>query len=265
MSNLNTKIKWTDATWSPITGCSKVSPGCKNCYAEAIADRFWKDRKFTDVVCHEDRLDAPLHWRKPRRVFVNSMSDLFHEDVPDEFILLVFGVMSKCPQHTFQILTKRSERMAHFMNPTIGDGGRLQEKMNAGFIEDWPWPLPHVQLVVSCENQPTADERIPDLLATPAAVRGVSLEPLLGPIDVNQWLFAEYGRRLIGAHPGISWVIVGGESGPNFRPMEIAWLESIVAQCRDAQVPVFVKQDSGRFPGKQGRIPNELWIQEFPK
>lgn len=261
------KIEWTDETWNPVTGCTKVSAGCKDCYAEGVADRFWGERKFTDVRTHVDRLDAPLRWRKPRRVFVNSMSDLFHDDVRDDFIDRVFATMQLAPHHTFQILTKRPERMRDYMTTrvvgesqgmTYGDrirlvGCKLLEAMpnrlanatckRVGSVSQHPtpWPLPNVWLGISCEDQRAADERIPLLLQTPAAVRFVSAEPLLGPIDFKATPQPDCDRKAI-----INWVIVGGESGPKSRPCDVAWIRSIVAQCKTAGVPCFVKQLGGR-------------------
>lgn len=179
-----TKIQWTDETWNPVTGCTKVSQGCKHCYAERVFPRAYAKtgRCFTDVRTHPERLDQPLRWKKPRRVFVNSMSDLFHEDVPDEFIDKVWEIMANAPDHTFQILTKRPARMLAWT------GG-----VDAGKWPMWllPWPLPNVWLGVSVEDQATADERIPPLLRTAAAVRFISLEPCLGPVDLSKWLVGE--------------------------------------------------------------------------
>jgi len=315
--------------WNPVTGCTKVSAGCKHCYAEKIAHRFWpKSRKFTDVQCHPDRLDQPIRWRKPQRVFVNSMSDLFHEKVPDEFIAEVFGVMAvagagdddsgnrpfggtwrdnilahRYGPHTFQVLTKRDKRMQNllssrsFREKVAGAAYRwAHNKRDAGYLSDCIshtapgragryWPLSNVHLGVSCENQAVADERIPLLLRTPAARRFVSLEPLLGPIDLlypdSLWPHGPpYCCNGIGcgcrgrpfAPPfiwapddqGIAQVIVGGESGPGARPCHVDWIRHIVQQCREAEVPVFVKQDFGPRPGMQGRIPDDLWIKELP-
>lgn len=216
-----TTIQWTDETWNPVTGCAKVSAGCKHCYAEVIAKRFWKDRKFTDVRCHPERLDQPLRWKKPRRIFVNSMSDLFHEDVPFEFIDSVVGRMLTARQHIYQILTKRPERM----NEYFANYARVE----IPFAEF----APNVWLGVSVENQETAAERTPILIQTPAAVRFLSVEPLLGPVNLNS---------LAPIMPPIHWVIVGGESGPGARPCNIEWIRDIVRQCRAAAVPVFVKQ-----------------------
>ncbi len=237
------RIAWTERVWNPVTGCTKVSAGCKNCYAARIAHRYWGERKFTDVQCHEDRLDAPLRWRKPSRIFVNSMSDLFHEDVPDEFIMEVFNVMAAAQQHTFQVLTKRPERM--------------REMLGAWGIE-----FQNVWLGVSVENQESFMGRVYDLLATPAAIHWLSVEPMLGPVDLG--LELKTLQCADETYRGIDWIVVGGESGNGYRPMDIAWLESVVSQCREASVPVFVKQDSGLRPGQQGRVPDHLWIKQYP-
>ncbi len=233
------RIAWTERVWNPVTGCTKVSAGCKNCYAEAIAHRYWGKRKFSDVQCHADRLDAPLHWRKPSRVFVNSMSDLFHDAVPVEFIRKVWLAMLLSPRHTFQILTKRAERM-HLLLTT---DSTLPE-------------LENVWLGVSVENQEQAMTRIPHLLNIPAAIHWLSVEPMLGPVD----FFENPGYEM-----NLDWIVVGGESGPNFREMHMGEFEAFVTRCTVAGLPVFVKQDSGRFPGKQGRIRDFLWIKEYPK
>ena len=200
---------------------------------------------FTDVRTHPDRLDAPLRWRKPRKVFVNSMSDLFHDAVPDEFIDRVFAVMALAPQHTFQILTKRPERMRDYMLRLAGTPGCADQVSEAAramgrSITFMSWPLPNIWLGVSCEDQKTADERIPLLLDTSAAVRFLSCEPLLGPIDMRIATFN--GADSIESLEGIHWVIAGGESGPGARPCDVAWVRSIVEQCKDAKVACFVKQ-----------------------
>ena len=270
----DTSIEWTDCTWNPVTGCTKVSPGCAHCYAEEVAKRFWKGRPFTEVRCHEDRLGQPLHWRKPRRVFVNSMSDLFHEAVPDAFINRVFAVMTLTPHHTFQVLTKRAERMSTY----LGDPKRV-EKMQISVITrdmvtgeqyargatdfDITWPLSNVWLGVSVENQATADARVPLLLETPVAVRFVSCEPLLEPVNLLG-PFYDYLRGWVAeAVPdergdlvpeqcqtaALDWVIVGGESGPGARRCDLRWVRNIVRDCRSAHVPVFVKQLGARPDG----------------
>jgi protein gp37 len=260
----NTKIEWTNATWNPVSGCSKVSLGCKHCYAERLFPRVYPGRKFTDVQTHPDRLRQPLSWRKPKRIFVNSMSDLFHEDVPDWFIANVFSVMEGCRnRHTFQILTKRPERMRQWVS---------EWKRKIDDMADYPAPseglyfsrYSHVWLGVSVENQETADARIPVLLQTPAAVRFLSCEPLLGPINLthltggpdegagwtyrhwnalsgDNWCDCEDFIQPIGTGP-IDWVIVGGESGPKSRPMHVDWARSIRDQCVSAGVAFFFKQ-----------------------
>lgn len=236
------KIQWTDATWNPITGCSVVSPGCTNCYAMKLAGtrmrHHWSRKGLTDdskagpvwngeVRLNEEWLDQPLRWRKPRMVFVCAHGDLFHKSVPDEWIEDVFDVMNKAHWHRFQVLTKRPERMREFMSHA-------------------PWPLPNVWLGVSVEDQQRADERIPHLLATPAAKRFVSYEPALGP--VNFWSDANYPLPGGGTGSafdwgnGVNWIIVGGESGPGARPFDIAWVRSTIEQCRAAGVSCFVKQ-----------------------
>lgn len=274
-----TNIEWTDRVWNPVTGCTKVSAGCKHCYAETIANRRmphggFTDRPFTEVRTHEDRLLQPLSWRKPARVFVNSMSDLFHEAVPDEFIDRVFAVMALSQRHTFQVLTKRPERMRAYMAGQAygrvrrivdGDDGtnvvregwwrtldrfdrRAQQQQWWTNLKADRWPLPNVWLGVSCENQEAADARIPLLLQTPAAVRFVSAEPLLGPLELRDYLTGDAtgyetgGPAGFQTGPALDWVIVGGESGPGARPCRVAWVRSIVQQCQAAEVPVFVKQ-----------------------
>lgn len=257
MSTL-TSIEWTDVSWNPVRGCSLVSAGCANCYAMKQAHRFSGAGQpyagLTELGPHgprwtgkiqlvEEALDAPLHWKKPRRIFVNSMSDLFHEDVPDEFIHKIFAVMALSPRHTFQVLTKRPERMLRYLRP---EGRRFLVEHHAYKLSDRApvslasiWPLPNLWLGVSIDDQKTADERIPILLQTPAAVRWVSAEPLLGPVDLD--LYLSYSGRVL-SHGGIDWVVVGGESGPGARPCDVAWIRSIRDQCQAAGVPVFVKQ-----------------------
>ena len=241
------------------------------------------DKPFSTVQLMPERLDWPLRHKKPERIFVDSMSDLWHEDVPDAFITDVFAVMALATWHTFLVLTKRPERMREFIaGPLRHEMGRpyTVEEVRAGepagrHYQSVPtWPIPNVWLGVSVENQAAADERIPNLLATPAAVRFLSCEPLLGPVDLTAVLGGTLdalagdrkttsGEVFAGGH-GIDWVLVGGESGPRHRPMNIAWVESLVKQCKSAGVAVFVKQDGAARPGQQGRIPEELWIHEFP-
>lgn len=247
-------IQWTDATWNPVTGCSKVSTGCKHCYAE----RDWKrlsanpktvyyGRKFTDIQCHPERLDQPLRWRKPRMIFVNSMSDLFHEDVPGSFIDQVFAVMQASPQHIFQVCTKRPKRMLEYM---IGSNHRVAlagtnlaaDKGWCHAHEDRDWPLSNVWLGVSCEDQVAADNRIPLLLQTPAVIRWISAEPLLGMIDLSPFLeFVSTVPDCLRSIKPIDWVVVGGESGRDARPMMHHWARSLRNQCLAAGVPFFFK------------------------
>ncbi|PVA66190.1 DUF5131 family protein [Mycobacteroides abscessus] len=244
-----TGIEWADSTWNPITGCDKVSPGCDHCYAETFAER-WRGtpghyfENGFDVQLRPDKLDLPLRWTKPRRIFVNSMSDLFHDRVTDEFIARVFAVMALAPQHTFQVLTKRHGRMRSLLN---------SDRFIEQFQEAWettpgpdgpeayapPWPLPNVWLGVSAEDQKRADLRIPALLDTPAAVRFVSAEPLLGPINLHTDPI-EAGSPFWGSQ--LNWVIVGGESGPGARPMHPDWARSMRDQCVAAAVPFLFKQ-----------------------
>lgn len=231
----NSKIEWTETTWNSVTGCTKVSPGCQNCYAERMAKRLKAmgqpnyQNGFT-VTCHPNMLSTPLKWRRPRLVFVNSMSDLFHADVPDSFIQQVFTTMSQASQQTFQVLTKRAERLAA-MAPLL------------------PWPK-NVWVGVTVENAACA-HRISCLRKVPAHIRFLSLEPLLGPmpnINLN----------------GIHWVIVGGESGPGARRMDPAWVRDIRDQCIAAGVPFFFKQWSGVHQKKLGReLDGQIW-DEMP-
>jgi len=219
------------------------------------------------VALIESALYHPLRWRKPRRIFVNSMSDLFHQDVPDEWIDRVFAVMALAPQHTFQVLTKRPERMRAYMTTRQRDTVYPDRAVLAYLPAPDPlslrtpsWPLPNVWLGKSVEDQPTADARIPHLLATPAAVRFVSAEPLLGPVDLTAYMFGAHqteetdwcARRL-------NWLIVGGESGPGARPMHPDWARSLRDQCAAASVPFFMKQMARKAP-----IPADLMVREFP-
>lgn len=247
----SSKIEWTDATWNPVTGCDHVSAGCDNCYAERIATRF--GRPFIGAVeCHPERLDLPLHWRKPRRVFVNSVSDLFHPDVPDQFIADVFDVMAchgPIARHTFQVLTKRPQRMAALLNRWADEEGYVG--------------APNVWLGVSVENQRYADLRIPYLLATPAAVRFLSVEPLLNAVSLTGWLNGGFGAVYPGA-PDLDWVIVGGESGRGARPMDAAWARNLRDECVAAEVAFFFKQWGGLSAKANGReLDGRTW-DEYP-
>ena len=287
------KIEWTDATWNPVTGCGKVSQGCKNCYAEREWPRLTKlvpayaGRDFTDVRTHPDRLDQPLHWKRPRRVFVNSMSDLFHESVPDEFIIEVFGTMALAKQHTFQVLTKRPARMRELLSSfDFLMGVRDYVKYEPQAVS-MLWPLPNVWLGVSVEDQATAHKRIPLLLDTPAAVRWISAEPLLESvylrglfglptddedvrIDSLEGTFITSRYQETGTTLGskLDWVVVGGESGPNARPMHPKWVRNLRDQCAAAGVPFMFKQWGEWAPSKT--LPNDTllayerwcWISE---
>lgn len=265
------QIEWTDATWNPITGCKVVSPGCTNCYAMRLAgtrqkhhpsrEGLTQDTKAGpvwtgDVRFNEQWLDQPLRWTKPRRIFVCAHGDLFAEAVPDEWIDRVFAVMALAPQHTFQVLTKRAERMRDYSRTvTLARLMTGSVDLPAPSIPAPAWPLPNVWLGVSAEDQARADERIPLLLDTPAAVRFISAEPLLGSIDLGSYMGEaicgstwedEHGveRCDITGKPcaGLDWVIVGGESGPGARPMHPDWARSLRDQCQAAGVPFFFKQ-----------------------
>lgn len=252
-----TNIEWSAMVWNPTTGCTKVSNGCLRCYAETIDRRFQRDGPHVPwtvraqakaggpaIHLRPDRLEAPLHWRKPLRVFVNSVSDLFHEQVPDSFIHEVWNIMAQTPQHTYQILTKRPGRMLGWLT-----GVSYPEPIFS------PWPLPNVWLGVSVENQRWADERLPILVRVPARVRFVSVEPLLGPMDLKPYFFKCSGTCVpTPENPtcackglAIHQVIIGGESGPGARPMDLAWARDLVGQCQKAGTACFVKQ-LGRNP-----------------
>lgn len=217
-------IEWTEATWNPLTGCTKVSPGCKHCYAERFAKRLkamgvQNYKNGFELTLHEQSIELPLRWRRPRTIFVNSMSDLFHANVPEEFIKRVFEVMARASWHRFQVLTKRSDRLL-----------KLHQDLN--------W-TPNIWMGVSVENQKYT-YRIDHLRKTGAKIKFLSLEPLLGPLpslDLQR----------------IHWVIVGGESGPKARPMEAAWVSDIRRQCAKSCVPFFFKQWGGRNKKKAGR------------
>lgn len=261
-----TKIEWADRVWNPTTGCTKVSQGCKHCYAERIAGRFWGERKFADVQLHPERLDMPLHWSKPSRVFVNSMSDLFHPDIDEKFIAKVFGIMWLATKHTFMVLTKRPDRMVELLNNedfqmhTGWFASQAIRELGLQKPKDLPaWPNSNIWLGVSVEDQAAADERIPLLLQTPAAVRFISAEPLLGPVNLWKWLPDSPVEVL-------NWVITGGESGTNARPMHPDWARSLRDQCVTAGGPFFFKQWGGH-PDKRASledIPEDLRIREYP-
>lgn len=318
-----TNIEWTDLTWNPTRGCSLASAGCAGCYAMKVAHRFsapglpyegltrlrphGKGPVWTgEVRLIEDTLTAPLHWKKPRRVFVNSMSDLFHESLTDADIDRVFAVMAASPRHTFQMLTKRADEMLSWSKGAEERVGLAGEKLAAAMgwshaHEFGKWPLPNVWLGVSVEDQEHAQRRIPDLLATPAAVRFVSAEPLLESIDLRPWLGPDRCQECNGAGEdaasgwcpacegtgnyqgpgaarGIDWLIVGGESGPKARPFEIGWALSLLATTRASNTAFFMKQigDNPTLRGtpqlitspKGGNLldmPAALRVREFPR
>lgn len=234
------RIEWTDSTWNPIRGCSKISPGCMHCYAETFAERFrgvagHPFEQGFDLRLVPDKLDQPLSWRRPRRIFVNSMSDLFHEAVPSDYIASVGTVMRQASWHTFQVLTKRHDRMKHLLT------GELC----------WMGDLPNVWFGVSVENRCHGLRRLDALRKTPAAVRFVSVEPLLedlGTVDLT----------------GIHWVIAGGESGPGARRMLEAWIIGVERQCREQGVPFFFKQWGGVRKSMTGRQLNGRTYDDFP-
>jgi protein gp37 len=277
-----TGIQWTDATWNPIRGCSRVSEGCRNCYAEVVAARFSKPgqpyeglarrtanggaRWTGKIMFVEKHLEDPLRWRKPKRIFVNSMSDLFHEGVSEEQLDMIFAVMAIASRHTFQILTKRPERMRDYLN-TPGRAGATAAETGRGAAgnRDWPfirpddlaarWPLKNVWLGVSVEDQKAANLRVPLLLDTPATVRFLSCEPLLAPVDLVPFLYDEVEGTTMpdfssprASNRGLSWVIIGGESGSYARSCDVQWIRDIVDQCKAAGIASFVKQ-LGSEPG----------------
>lgn len=316
MGNDMTKIEWTEATWNPIAGCKIVSPGCTNCYAMRQAHRLASNPATPHYagtthkvngkpvwtgkigIASEKALTAPLRRRKPTMYFVNSMSDLFAEGVPDEVIDRVFAVMALCPQHTFQVLTKRADRMRAYLecrNSPYAGGidswlthvrpiavSLTSDPCAAGKIEDVDWPLPNVWLGVSVEDQARADQRIPHLLRAPAAIRFVSAEPLLGPVNlsgVGKYTGKPIWDALRGIyttggylarspaegsiattttfnHPNLDWVIVGGESGPTARPMHPDWARNLRDQCAAANVPFFFKQWGAWLPAEFHAAPD---------
>jgi protein gp37 len=267
---VSTEISWCDETWNPTTGCSKVSEGCRNCYAAKLAPRLaamgqegyttlpWTKKNAPEnVMLHSGRLDKPYRWKKPRRIFVNSMSDLFHPLVPFEFVERVWDTMFDCSQHTFQILTKRPERMAEF--------ARWMNDVRLRRID-----YPNVWLGTSVEDQRAADQRILHLLRTPAAVRFLSCEPLIGPVDIYK---AIAPTMECGCNKDtcawslcipLGWIIVGGESGPGYRQMDPAWARQIRDFCRASGVAFFYKQDSGFRNEMNPYLDGEMWRQ-FPQ
>ena len=228
-----TKIEWAEETWNPVTGCTKVSPGCKHCYAETQAERFRGTKAFPngfDLTLKPERLEQPQRWKKPRRIFVNSMSDLFHEGIHDQYIILTYEIMRSTTRHEYLVLTKRAERMREMLTSGLG-----------------VYMHPNIWHGVSVENQDYALRRIPDLCDVPSPIRFLSCEPLLGPLDLTPWL------------DQLQWVIVGGESGRGKRPIDLDWAREIRDQCAAAGVPFFMKQVDKVQP-----IPDDLMIRQDP-
>lgn len=253
-----TRIEWAEAVWNPVTGCTPVSEGCQNCYAKRMAYRlrgrcgYPEDEPFK-VTLHPERLDEPLRWKKPRKVFVCSMGDLFHEDIDDGFLCRVFDIMIVAKQHTFLILTKRPERMKDFIVRCVHGVPK------------------NIWLGVTAENQQRADERVPILLKIPAAVRFVSVEPMLGPVNIDGYLGFNGPRRMgdglmyYWVAPKIDWVICGGETGPGARPMHPDWVRNLRDQCQDAGTPFFFKQWGEYKPLPfSGRDDGLHTLQEYP-
>lgn len=312
----NTHIQWADDSWNFIHGCTRTSEGCLNCYIDRTPPFRMSHNRFdspdiggaTDLRLYPERLTLPLHWTKPRRIFVNSLSDMFHNQVADALIARAFATMAATPRHTYLLLTKRHARMKSLLS---SGGQRLLEaapdQKTAQAINDAGWPLPNLHLGVSTENQRWADIRIAALLDTPAAVRWISAEPLLGPIDlgmgdphagheyddVNGYPHpyicltcstddneVEYFRRgpadcFTEPHAGLDWVVVGGESGPGARPVNVEWVRSIVRDCVSADLPVFVKQfgsvwarenhATDRKGGNPAEWSEDLRVRQYPK
>jgi protein gp37 len=306
-----TKIEWTDATWNPITGCSVVSPGCTNCYAMKLAGTRLRNHPSRsglttetkagpvwtgEVRFNEKALQEPLKWSRPRMIFVVAHGDLFSDQVPDEWIDQIFAIMALCPQHTFQVLTKRPERMRHYLS-SPSTARRvfdlvcdmvINEQINVILIAHpdhekiappgkrvrlGQWPLQNVWLGVSVEDQKRADERIPDLLATPAAIRWVSAEPLLGPINLRRIRIAPDHHTMIDALDGyamvdtpgrereramLEWVVAGGESGPSARPSQPEWFRSLRDQCAAGHIPFLFKQWGNHRPCSDANGPYML-------
>ena len=286
------KIEWTEKVWNPVTGCTKVSDGCKYCYADRMFPRVYgntnfsddgkniRPRKFTDIKLHHDRIEQPLCWKKPSMIFVNSMSDLFHKDVPFEFIANIYDTMCLYPlvcrkkdcaheepeclmdnseqNHIYQILTKRPKRAKEFYD----NMGYYSDPFEALSLERMYGKFKNIWLGVSVENQKTADERIPILLQVPAKVRWLSVEPLLEPIDIKRGISKTFLDN-------IHWVVIGAESKGHYpgRICKIEWIEYIVDQCKRANVPVFVKQIhlNNELIKNINRFPRELQIREYPK
>jgi protein gp37 len=287
-----TKIEWTDEVWNPVTGCTKIATGCKNCYAERMAKRlrgrcgYPADDPFK-VTLHRDRFTQPLRWRNPRKgIFVCSMGDLFHKEVSSEDIAAIFGVMAATPNHTYLVLTKRPDRMRRWFQQTseclpapeysnyfrLGDSRTAKvvasyaidsvEEAGRLIAKQWgclQWPLPNVLLGVSASTQSDLERLWPDLRRTPAVLRFLSLEPLLGPIDLRR---VYSGTMNENCHSEADWLIIGSESGPRRRECDNQWIAGIVRQCVDSDIPVFVKQaHEGGQVVKMPKVLGRVWDQ----
>ena len=245
----DTKIEWADKTWNPVTGCWPLSDGCTNCYASrqirsGRTPAVHGSKDFEKVTFHPSRLDQPLRWRKPQRIFVCSMGDLFHEDVKEEWIVDAFRVMEACHRHTFMVLTKRSKRMRQFVNAAVEHCGRH--------------PGENIWFGVSAENSRTMFERVDDLMQMWAAKRFISFEPLLEPVSIKSWTHKVYPS----GKPMLDWIIVGSESGPHRRPCNIGWIRSLRDQCAAAGTPIFIKQaDINGKLVKMPKIDGRVWDQ----
>lgn len=268
-----TSIEWTAGphgrpgrTWNPVTGCDRVSPGCSRCYAQSIARRFASGKGFPNgfaLTLRSERLTDPLTWRNPTRVFVNSMSDLWHKDVPATYVAAVFAVMARTPQHTYLVLTKRPARMRALLEH---DARRLQDQADgedAAVLADVQWPLRNVQLGISAEDEHWLRVREADLLAIPNAAAWISAEPLYGPLVLS----AELREHL-------AWLVIGGESGPGATPVQLAWFRDLISQCRTAGIAPYVKQLGSAWAKANGAAhakggdpaewPRDLRIREYP-
>jgi protein gp37 len=283
-------ISWTQATWNPVTGCDRVSPGCDHCYALRMAGRlkamgspkYQRDGRTSRsgpgfaVTAHPDTLSLPLRWRTPKRIFVNSMSDLFHSDLEADFVADVFAVMACTPRHTYQVLTKRPGRARSllsspaFWNLVNQAAEQFPANVRAAY-DPTAWPLPNLWLGVSAENDHWAAVRIPVLLQTPAAIRWASLEPLIGPVDLRpgEWVHDEECLRrndcqCLPTQQHLDWVVVGGESGPDARPCEPEWVRQIRDTCDAGGVAFYFKQWSGPTPRRGGCLLDGRLCEAYP-
>jgi protein gp37 len=288
-----TGIAWTDATWNPVTGCQKISAGCRDCYAKRLHNQRHKAllagksmpsqyaTPFETVICHEDRLSTPLRWQKGRKIFLNSMSDVFHKDIPYDFKVKMFAVMGLASHHRFQLLTKRAEGMyetmtrgtfaedvLNQMNLWLDDKnffGRLRKRSYLSLpvrFDSSNWPLKNVWLGVSAETQEAANERVPFLLRTPAVVRWLSVEPMLEAINIYDHL-----KPVEASLPSIDWIVVGGESGKTARTMSLEWVRSLKRQCENVDIAFFMKQlsqhDYPKTYSDYNSFAQDLQVREF--